>query len=118
MAAGNMPRLMRQHADDLVRRLRLLEQAGMDEDALALGDEGVDGRIVDEIDMDRPRAEAGHPEDVAGVDPHQPLDLGVADEGGLVVRPRRDHRSLEHDGQSCGSRHQFSQEIAGLHVHG
>ncbi|KIU01686.1 hypothetical protein QU38_00350, partial [Staphylococcus aureus] len=33
MAAGEMARLMRQHADDLVRRLRLQQHAVIDEDA-------------------------------------------------------------------------------------
>ena len=117
MAAGDVARLMRQHADHLVRRLGLLQQPGMDEDALAFRHEGVDGRAVDQIHMDRAGGETRHPEDVAGVNPQQPLDFGVADEGRLVVSPRRHQRSLEHDGQSGCARHQFSQEIAGLPVH-
>ena len=44
MAAGDMARLMRQHADHLVGRLGLLQQSGMDEDALAFRHEGVDAK--------------------------------------------------------------------------
>ena len=42
MAAGQMPGLVREHADDLVRRLRLQDRAVIDEDAAAVGDERVE----------------------------------------------------------------------------
>ena len=67
--------------------------------------------------MDRAGGETRHPEDVAGVNPQQPLDFGVADEGRLVVGPRRHQRSLEHDGQSGCARHQIFSGDCGLPVH-
>ena len=42
MAAGDMAGLVREHADDLVRRLRFHQRAGIDEDAAAVDDEGVE----------------------------------------------------------------------------
>ena len=104
MAAGDVARLMRQHADHLVRRLGLLQQPVSTKMRSGLPHEGVDGSVVDQIDMDRAGGETRHPEDVAGVNPQQPLDFGVADEGRLVIGPHRHQRSLEHDGQSEKSR--------------
>ena len=80
VAAGDVTGLVREHADHLVWRLRLHEQAGIDEDALAAGDERVDAGIVDQIDLDRPWIEAGGLEDRLRVEPHQAFDFGVADE--------------------------------------
>ena len=80
MAAGDVPGLMRQNADRLVRRLRLEQQAGVNEDALAARHEGVDARILDQIDPDRLGIDARRLEDGAGIEAQQPLDLGIADE--------------------------------------
>ena len=43
MSAGDMAGLVREHADDLVRRLRFHQRADIDEDAPRVGDEGVEG---------------------------------------------------------------------------
>ncbi len=43
VAAGDVPGFMRHHANDLVRRFRLLDRARMHEHVLAAGHEGVDG---------------------------------------------------------------------------
>ena len=59
MAAGDMAGFVRQHADDLVRRLRIHQRAGIDEDALGVDDEGVEGAVVDDDDADVALAEAG-----------------------------------------------------------
>ena len=52
MAAGDVAGLVRQHADDLVRRLRVDQRAGIDEDAAAVSDEGIEGAVVDDDDLD------------------------------------------------------------------
>ena len=53
MAAGDVAGLVRDDADDLVRRLGIHEGADIDEDLLAVGDEGVEGAVVDEDDLRR-----------------------------------------------------------------
>lgn len=52
MATGQMPGLVREHADDLVRRLRLKDRAVIDEDAAAVGDERVERTVVDDHHLD------------------------------------------------------------------
>ena len=59
MPAGNVSQLVGDHALDLVGVLGPGEQAGMDVDDLAPGDEGVDRIVVDEDDSDILRLEAG-----------------------------------------------------------
>ena len=59
VAAGDMAGLVGQHADDLVRRLRIHERAGIDEDALGIDHEGVEAAVVDDDDADVALAEAG-----------------------------------------------------------
>ena len=65
VAAGDVAGLVGHHADDLVRRLRVHQCAGVDEDALGVDDEGVEGAIVDDDDADVALAEAGRFEDRA-----------------------------------------------------
>ena len=52
MAAGDVAGLVREHADDLVRRLGFEQRAGIDEDVPAVHDEGVEGAVVDDDDLD------------------------------------------------------------------
>ncbi len=80
MAAGDVAGLVRDHADDLVRRLGLQQRARVDEHAAA-GDEGVEARIVDQDDVDARFRQAGGLEDRPRVVAHQRLDLGVAHDG-------------------------------------
>ena len=42
MPAGDVAGFVGEHADHLVRRVRLHQRAGIDEDAAAVGDEGVE----------------------------------------------------------------------------
>ena len=63
MAAGDVAGLVGEHADHFVGRLGLRQKPGMDEDALAAGDERVDARIVDQIDVHRAGIEPGRLED-------------------------------------------------------
>ena len=78
VAAGDVTGFVRQHADDLVRRFRHQQRAGVDEDAAA-GDEGVKGGIVDQNDLDTRFSKAGRLKDGPDVIGDKRLDLGVAD---------------------------------------
>ena len=80
MSAGDVAGLVREHADDLVRRLRFHQRAGVDEDAAAVGDEGVERAVVDDDDLDVLLGEPGGAQDRLGVFAQQLLDLGVADD--------------------------------------
>ena len=90
MAAGDMAALMRDDADHLVRRLGVHQRAGMDEHIVPVDDEGVEAPVVDDVDLDALRAEAGGVEDRLGVSADQRFGLGVADEPGGVGRGRGD----------------------------
>ena len=87
MAAGDMPGLMREHADDLVRRLRFHQRAGIDEDAAAVDDEGVEGRLVDDDDLHVLLGETGGAQQRRGVVAQQLLDLRVADDRRALAAP-------------------------------
>ena len=63
----------------------VLDQAGMDEDALPAGHERVDRIVGDQVDLNRTGIDAGHLEDRLQVAPHQFLDLLVADEAQVVA---------------------------------
>ncbi len=84
MAAGDVAGFVRDHADHLVGRLGLGQQAGMDEDLHAVGDEGVDALVVDDVDLDREGIEAGRGEDRIGIGAQGRLDLGIADQAGAA----------------------------------
>ena len=53
MTAGDMAALMRDHADDLIGCLGVHQRAGMDEHVVPVDDEGVEGAVVDDVDVDR-----------------------------------------------------------------
>ena len=59
MPAGDVAGLVRQHADDLVRSLRIEQRASVDEDAAAIHHEGVEAAVVDDGDLDVLLREAG-----------------------------------------------------------
>ena len=104
MAAGDVARLMSDHADDLVRRLGLEQGAGIDEHAPA-GDEGVEGGIVDQNDLDAGAGQSGGFEDRARIVAHQRLDLGVADDRHAALRVRkRDLRESDLRGHKAGKK--------------
>ena len=80
MPAGDVAGLVREHADDLVRRLRIHQRAGIDEDAAAVGHEGVEGALVDDDDLDVLLGQTGRLQNRLGVFAQELLDLGVADD--------------------------------------
>jgi len=57
----------------------------MHEHIVPVDDEGVEGAVVDEVDADSLRAEAGGVEDGLGVKADQRFGFGVADEPGGVA---------------------------------
>jgi len=87
--AGNVTALVRQHADDLVRRVRFHQRAGIDEDAVAVGDESVERAVVDDDGLHVLLGEAGCLEERLRVLLEQLLDLGVADDRPGPLRTRR-----------------------------
>ena len=103
MAAGQMPGLMREHANDLVRRLGIEQCAGIDEDVPAIHDEGIEGAVVEHDHLDVLLGEAGGLEARLRVVAQQLLDLGIADDrhaGGGVLRARRRHGTGAGQGDS------------------
>ena len=80
MAADDVAALMRDDADHLVGRLGGHQRAGMDEHVVAVHHEGVEAAVVDDVDLDALRAEAGSVEDGLGVSADQRLCFGVADD--------------------------------------
>ena len=85
MAAGNVAGLVGEHADHLVRRLRLHQRAGIDEDAPAVGDEGVEGAAVDDHDLDVLLRQPGRLQERLGVVAQQLLDLRVPHDRGAAA---------------------------------
>ena len=108
MTAGDVAGLVGEHADHLIRRIRLHDRAGIDEDAPAVGDEGVEGAAVDDHDLDVLLRQPGRLQDRLGVFAQQLLDLGVPHDRGpppraLGLRRRGRHhpvagRDRERDG--------------------
>ena len=81
MPARHVAGLVRQHADDLVRRLGIVERADVDEDAPAVHHERVERALVDQHDLHvLLRRGRRRLQDRRGVVAHQLLDLGVADD--------------------------------------
>ena len=105
MAAGDVAGLVREHADDLVRRLGVDQRAGVDEDAPAVHHEGVERAVVDDDDLDVLLREAGGAQDRLRVVAQQLLDLGVADDrqpggrlcarAGVGATPRSERRRAQ-----------------------
>jgi len=93
MTAGQMAGFVRQHPDDLVRRLRLHQGAVIDEDTVTVGDEGVEYRLVDNGDLDILFLKARSAQDRLGVVAQQLLGLRVAqDRQALWLFGERDRR--------------------------
>ena len=89
MAAGEMAGFVREHADDLVRRLRLHHRAVIHEDAAAVGDESVEGALVDDHHLDVLLLEAGGAQDRPRIVAQQLLGLGVAQDRRTLVLLRQ-----------------------------
>ena len=96
MATFDMAAFVGDDADQLIWRLRVHQRAGMDEHVVAVDDEGVEGAVVDDVDVDVLRAETRSVENRLRIGPQQQFRLGVADQpGGGIRRGRRDQRQRE-----------------------
>ena len=80
MAAGEMAGFMRQHPDDLVRCLGLHQGAVVHENAVAVGDEGVEGAVIDDHNLDVLLLKARGAQDRPGVVAQQLLALGITED--------------------------------------
>ena len=107
MAAGDVAGLVREHADDLVRRRRIGERADKDENAPTVGDEGVEGAVVEDHDLDVLRREPGGLQDRPRIVAQQFLDLGVANDAGHRPLGERDAaRAGKLAEEKCSAREQ------------
>jgi hypothetical protein len=107
VAVLDMARLMRHHAGDLIGRIELHQKTGVDEHVLAFGDEGVNRRIVDDVEMHRRRIEIGGEKDGIEIAAQHALDFRVADQRHTaslrarrmrgIGRHRDDRRDPEND---------------------
>ena len=103
MSAGDVAGLVRQHANDLIRRLGLHQCAAVDEDAAAVGDERIERTIVDDDDLHVLLRKSRRPQDRLRVFSEQLLDFRVADDGrSLLLRmggsAGADERGRGHEG--------------------
>ena len=89
MAAGDMAELVGDDALHLVDVVGRGDQARLDVDHLAAGDEGVDLRVVDQDDLDACRVEPGGLDQRPGHVAEQQLGLAVAQDRLRRGRPRR-----------------------------
>src|SRR6266849_6647077 len=110
MAAGDMAGLVGGDADDLIWTLAADQQPGMEEEVLSAGDEGVQSRIIHEVDADHRRVEAGHCENWRHELPNGSFDLGVANEtdrllGRCLARRRQgeDRQSTKGPAKNVGN---------------
>ena len=113
MAAGDMAALMRDDADHLIGRLGVHQRAGMNEHVMPVDDEGVEGAVVDEMDADALRAEAGGIEDRLGVYPDQRFGFGVADKPGGIRRSGGDERGRKPADETRAERRRGMELIRG-----
>ena len=109
VAAGQMPGFVRKHADQLVRRFRLQDRAVIDENAPAVGNEGIERAVIDDDHLDVLLLETCDPQDRPRVFAKQLLGLGVAQQRRALalLGPNRRHghrRAQRKRGCDHGSR--------------
>src|SRR5690606_40580148 len=80
VSACDVTRLVRDHADQLIRVLGPLNQSGVQEEVQAAGDEGVEPVVPYEIDADVLRREAGRLENWCREFADGSFDLRVSDQ--------------------------------------
>ncbi len=103
VAARDVAGLVGHHTDDLVRCFGLHQGARIDEDALGVDHEGVEGAVIDYDDADIALAKAGDAQDRLRIVAQKLFDLGIADDrercGRVLLRGMRRHHHLgEHLG--------------------
>ncbi len=119
MAASQVARLVGDNADDLVRRLRLQQRAGVDEDAPPR-DEGVEARVIDQDDFNAGFGQTGGLEDGPGVVAYQRLDLSVANDCDVLrmgrQTGRKRHQGADHADRDLAGKDDEGVELEYLHV--
>jgi len=93
MSAGQMSCFVREHADDLIGRIGFAQCAVVDENSAAIGNECVEGRVVDDDDLNVLFFESGRAQDRAGVVAQQLLCFGVAQQRRTTTALLRVNRS-------------------------
>ena len=78
MPAGNMTRLMGQHADHLIGCFCRQNNAGIDKNAAAIGHEGIIAFVVDQHDADIGIAKSGCAKNRAHIVLDQALDFRIS----------------------------------------
>ena len=118
MAAGNVPRFMRDNADHFARGLSLHEHADIDEHAAAVGHKGVEALVVDQDDLRLGMRDAGDLEDRLGVVAQQGFCFCVADQRQLATLClRRGNCKRQGEGERTGQGNGFAdQSKAGFPV--
>ena len=80
MAARHMADFVGDNAHELARRIHRGDEAGMEEHLLAAGDEGVEIAVVDEMDLDRGRVDAGRAQQRVRIFAQHRFGFGIADD--------------------------------------
>lgn len=86
MAARNVTCFVRDHTDNLFRMVRTHEKAGVNKQPLAARDEGVQCRVVDDLDPDITGLQTCHFENRCRVYADRILDLGIANKRNTPCR--------------------------------
>ena len=87
VAAGDVPGLMRQDADQLIWRVGMQQQARVDEDVLPAGDKRINAAVRHQIDVDGVGIEPGRLPDRRHHCVNVGFDLGVAQQADAITRP-------------------------------
>jgi len=105
MPSGDVSAFMRDDPDHLVRCRGAHDQPGMNEHIVAVDDEGVEGTVVDDVDLDALGAEACGIENRFGIVPQQRFGFRVADNSGRIGRAGIDQtqRQAGQSGQAKSS---------------
>ena len=98
VSAGDVTGLVREHADDLIRRLRFHQRAAVDEDAPTVCHERVERAVVDDDDLNVLLCKTRRAQNRLRVLPQQLLDFRVADDGQPLLRVRRGAGGSERGG--------------------
>ena len=90
MAAFDVTGFMRDHADQLIGRFRQKDRARVYEHIAAIDHEGIEARVVDEMDLDVVARHARRAENRHRVVGDQRFGLGIADQAQLLSQRLRD----------------------------
>ncbi len=102
----HMAGFMRHHAGDLIGRVQGHQQTGVEEHMLAFGNEGIDRRIIHQMQLDILGHQAGRYQDRVELGPQHTFGFGVADQRyALALRVRgvgqqrqqRDHQKSRNE---------------------